>query len=240
MFLVAHFHNTIIGGVVFGYLAGITYWFPKVFGFTLHDKIGKYAAYAWQVGFLVAFMPLYALGLMGAVRRIDHYTDPSWQPFFITSAVGVLIIIMGTGLFVLQIVYSVWKRHELRDRTGDPWGGRTLEWSIPSPAPHYNFAVLPVVTHRDEWWYRKEHASQTVLEPGEIDDIVLPKNSGVGFILGMTAFVFGGALIWHIWWLALVAIVIAISLVIIRTFQEDTEYVLTKTEIARHEKEARV
>ena len=239
MFLVAHFHNTIIGGVVFGYLAGLTFWFPKVFGFTLHDKIGKYAAYAWQIGFLVAFMPLYALGLMGAVRRIDHYTDPSWQPFFITSGIGVLIIVAGTGLFVLQIVYSLWKRHELRDRTGDPWNGRTLEWSIPSPAPHYNFAVLPEVTHRDEWWYRKEHAERFALSPADITDITLPKNTGVGFMIGMTAFVAGGAIIWHIWWLALLAVLAIVVFIIMRTFDEDTEYILSKTEIARIEREAR-
>ncbi len=239
MFLVAHFHNTIIGGVVFGYLAGLTFWFPKVFGFTLHDKIGKYAAYAWQIGFLVAFMPLYALGLMGAVRRIDHYTDPSWQPFFITSGIGVLIIVAGTGLFVLQIVYSLWKRHELRDRTGDPWNGRTLEWSIPSPAPHYNFAVLPEVTHRDEWWYRKEHAARFALSPADITDITLPKNTGVGFMIGMTAFVAGGAIIWHIWWLALLAVLAIVVFIIMRTFDEDTEYILSKTEIARIEREAR-
>lgn len=239
MFLVAHFHNTIIGGVLFGYLAGMTYWFPKVFGFTLHDKIGKYAAYAWQIGFLVAFMPLYALGLMGAVRRIDHYTDPSWQPFFITSGVGVLIIIAGTGLFILQIAYSVWKRHDLRDRTGDPWGGRTLEWSIPSPAPHYNFAVLPEVTHRDEWWHQKQQKTHAAISPEKITDISLPKNSGVGFILGMTAFTFGGALIWHIWWLAAVTLVFAVILILKRTFDDDTDYILSRAEIARHEREAR-
>lgn len=240
MFLVAHFHNTIIGGVVFGFLAGITYWFPKVFGFVLHDKLGKYAAGAWQVGFLLAFMPLYALGLMGAVRRIDHYTDPSWQPFFIVSGVGVLVITAGTGLFVLQIVYSVWKRRKLRDRTGDPWDGRTLEWSIPSPAPHYNFAVLPEVSHRDEWWFRKQHAKNIVLSPGEITDIVLPKNSGIGFAIGISAFMVGAALIWHIWWLAILGTVVAIGFIIARTLNEDTEYVVSKTEVARIEREARI
>ena len=240
MFLVAHFHNTIIGGVVFGFLAGITYWFPKVFGFVLHDKLGKYAAGAWQVGFLLAFMPLYALGLMGAVRRIDHYTDPSWQPFFIVSGVGVLVITAGTGLFVLQIVYSVWKRRKLRDRTGDPWDGRTLEWSIPSPAPHYNFAVLPEVSRRDEWWFRKQHAKNIVLSPGEITDIVLPKNSGIGFAIGISAFMVGAALIWHIWWLAILGTVVAIGFIIARTLNEDTEYVVSKTEVARIEREARI
>ena len=239
MFLVAHFHNVIIGGVVFGYLAGITYWFPKVFGFQLHDKLGKYAAYAWQLGFILAFMPLYALGLMGAVRRIDHYTDPSWQPFFIVSGVGVLIIALGTGIFVLQIFYSLWKRHELRDLSGDPWNGRTLEWSIPSPAPHYNFAVLPEVSRRDEWWYRKQ-TRRAALSVQDITDIVLPKNSGIGFAIGMGAFVIGGALIWHIWWLAALVLIVVIGLMIYRTLDDNSEYILPRSEIVKIEREARI
>lgn len=238
MFLVAHFHNTIIGGVVFGYLAALVYWFPKVFGFTLHDRIGRWSAYAWQVGFLLAFMPLYALGLMGAVRRIDHYTDPSWQPFFIVSAVGVVVIGIGIALFVLQLGVSIWKRKELRDKTGDPWDGRTLEWSVPSPAPFYNFAITPTVSRVDEWWYAKQDG---VKKPKKEDyvDIHMPKNSGLGFAIGMLAFVCSAALIWHIWWLAAVAFIGIIVVAIVRTLDDDSEYTITAEELYAYDKEAR-
>lgn len=238
MFLVAHFHNTIIGGVVFGYLAALVYWFPKVFGFTLHDRIGRWSAYAWQVGFLLAFMPLYALGLMGAVRRIDHYTDPSWQPFFIVSAVGVVVIGIGIALFVLQLGVSIWKRKELRDKTGDPWDGRTLEWSVPSPAPFYNFAITPRVSRVDEWWYAKQDG---VKKPNKEDykDIHMPKNSGLGFVIGMLAFVFSAALIWHIWWLAIVAFAAIVAVAIRRTLDDESEYTITGEQLYQHDKEAR-
>ncbi|HRF28529.1 MAG TPA: cbb3-type cytochrome c oxidase subunit I [Candidatus Saccharibacteria bacterium] len=222
MFLVAHFHNTIIGGVVFGFLAGITYWFPKIFGFRLHDKLGKYSAYAWQIGFILAFMPLYALGLMGAVRRIDHYDDPSWQPFFIVSAVGVLVIMLGVGLFILQLAVSIWKRKELRDTTGDPWNGRTLEWSVPSPAPEYNFAIEPEVTHRDEWWYRKE-SKLAVPKKSSYQDIWLPKNSGLGIGIAVCAGLFGFAMIWHIWWLGFAAFLAVVALIVFRTYADEPE-----------------
>ncbi len=239
MFLVAHFHNTIIGGVVFGYLAALVYWFPKVFGFRLHDRIGRWSAYAWQVGFIVTFMPLYALGLMGAVRRIDHYSDPSWQPFFMTSAVGVVIIGIGIVLFVVQLAMSVWQRKKLRDTTGDPWDGRTLEWSIPSPAPFYNFAITPTVSRIDEWWYAKQEG---VKKPKKEDyqDIHLPKNSGLGFAIGMLSFVVGAGVIWHIWWLALVAFAAIVACVIVRTMNDDSEYTVTAAELYAYEKEARV
>lgn len=239
LFLVAHFHNTIIGGVVFGFLAAITYWFPKVFGFSLNERIGKWSAYAWQVGFLLAFMPLYALGLMGAVRRIDHYTDPSWQPFFIVSAIGVLVIGLGIALFVLQLAVSIWQRKKLRDATGDPWDGRTLEWSVPSPAPFYNFAITPRVSRIDEWWYQKQ---QGVKKPKKEDykDIHLPKNSGLGFAIGMLAFVCSGALIWHIWWLAAMAFVAIIVVAIVRTLNDDSEYTVTAEQLYQYDKEVPV
>lgn len=238
MFLVAHFHNVIIGGVVFGYMAGIVYWFPKIFGFRLNDRIGRWSAYAWQIGFLLAFMPLYALGYMGAVRRIDHYDDPSWWPFFAVSLVGVLFVGLGIALFVWQLIYSVWKRRELRDSTGDPWDGRTLEWSVPSPAPSYSFAITPVVTERDDWWYRKQRG---VHRPRRSDyrDITLPKSSGVGFAIGMIAFVAAGAIIWHIWWLALIAVVAVVVMIIVRTLNDDSEYTITAEELCRMDREAR-
>jgi cytochrome o ubiquinol oxidase subunit 1 len=141
LFLVAHFHTMIVGGVVFGYLAGITYWFPKIFGFRLNERLGKWSFWCWFIGFLLAFVPLYILGLMGATRRLDHYSASlGWQPLFIVSAIGAAIISAGVGIFILQIIVSIIKRKDNIDYTGDPWNGRTLEWSIPSPAPFYNFA----------------------------------------------------------------------------------------------------
>jgi len=230
MFLVAHFHNTIIGGVVFGFFAAITYWFPKIFGFKLHDGLGRWSAVLWQIGFLLAFMPLYILGLMGAVRRIDSYSDPSWQPLFITSGIGVLVIVGGIGLFVLQLLYSVWKRKELKDTTGDPWDGRTLEWSVPSPAPHYNFAVTPIVTHRDEWWHRKQKGVKTPAKSDYVD-IWLPKNSALGLTVGALAGLFGFGIIWHLWWLVLIAAILAIAVIVRRTLSDDNDYHISANEL---------
>jgi cytochrome o ubiquinol oxidase subunit I len=237
MFLVAHFHNVIIGGVVFGFFAGMTYWFPKIFGFRLHDRLGRWSAYAWQVGFILAFMPLYILGLMGAVRRLDNYSDPTWVPFFIVSGIGVMVVALGVGLFVLQLAYSVWKRKELRDTTGDPYDGRTLEWSVPSPAPHYNFAITPTVTERDEWWHRKR-THQPSAKREEYVDIWMPKNSAVGLFVGASAGVFGFAVIWHLWWLALVALVCVIVIIVRRTLTDNSEYRISADELYREAKGA--
>ena len=238
LFLVAHFHNTIIGGVLFGYVAGLTYWFPKIFGFKLHDKLGKVSAYFWVVGFLLSFMPLYALGLMGAVRRLDHYTDPSWIPFFVVSAIGVVVIGIGAVLLLAQVGYSLWKRKTLLDATGDPWNGRTLEWSTPSPAPHYNFAIDPVVSRIDEWWYQKQDG---VVSPQDKDykAIAIPKNTPLGFYIGIAALFLGGALIWHIWWLAILSFIAIVVFAIARSMDDFNETILPAAEIARLDKEAR-
>lgn len=230
LFLVAHFHNTIIGGVVFGFLAAITYWFPKIFGFTLNEKLGKLAAYLWQVGFIVTFFPLYALGLMGAPRRIDDYSDPSWTPLFIASGIGVVIIMLGVGVQVLQFAVSIWQRKKNRDLTGDPWDGRTLEWSVPSPAPEYNFAIIPTVTRRDEWWYAKQEVRRRP-HKSEYKDIHLPKSSPYGFLVGVTVGLVAFGLIWHIWWLALAMTVMTVALVVTRTLDDDTEYTIPADEV---------
>jgi cytochrome o ubiquinol oxidase subunit 1 len=230
LFLVAHFHNTIIGGVVFGFFAGMTYWFPKIFGFRLHDRFGRWSAYAWQIGFILAFIPLYILGLMGAVRRLDTYDNAEWLPLFITSGVGVLVIALGVGLFLLQVGYSIWKRKELRDTTGDPYDGRTLEWSVPSPAPHYNFAVIPTVTERDDWWYRKQEG-RTKIDRKDYVDIWVPKNSSVGIIVGLLAAAFGFGVIWHIWWLVGVSLVCVVIIIVRRTLDDDSEHHISANEL---------
>lgn len=230
LFLVAHFHNVIIGGVVFGYMAAVTYWFPKMFGFKLNEPLGRWAAYTWQVGYILAFVPLYALGLMGAVRRIDHYTDPAWTPFFIVSAIGVLIIALGIAIQVWQLIYSIWKRKENLDTTGDPWNGRTLEWSVPSPAPYYNFAIDPVVKQRDDWWYEKKKLhGRPHLE--EYKDIALPKNTSSGVFLAIVAGLFSFGIIWHIWWLVIVSTIYIIVAVIMHALNDDSEYIVTAKEL---------
>lgn len=241
LFLVAHFHNVIIGGVVFGYFAGLAYWFPKIFGFTLNERIGKYAAICWGVGFLVAFLPLYALGLMGATRRLDHYdASTGWQPLFIVAGIGVAIIAFGIFLQLLQLAVSIWQRKSNLDTTGDPWNGRTLEWSVPSPAPFYNFAISPVVTSRDPFWEQKE-AVKRGEKPEKLryEAIELPKNTGVGVIIAGFAFLFGFAVIWHIWWLAAVGVIGVIVTVIIRTSNDDTEYTISADEIEKLDRLAR-
>lgn len=235
LFLVAHFHNVIIGGVVFGYFAGLTYWFPKIFGFKLHEGLGRLAAYLWAVGFLVAFLPLYALGFMGAARRLDHYdASTGWQGLFIVAGVGVMIVGLAIAVQLLQLGVSIWKRKQNLDTTGDPWNGRTLEWSVPSPAPFYNFAVTPVVTARDPWWEEKQARKRGHMSKAPVyEDIELPESTGFGVMIGAMALGVGFALIWHIWWLAFLGLVGVIVLVIIRTTNDETEYVVTAKELER-------
>lgn len=230
LFLVAHFHNTIIGGVVFGFFAGMTYWFPKIFGFRLNDRLGRWSAYLWQIGFILAFVPLYILGLMGAVRRLNTYDDPTWVPLFITSGVGVMVIAAGIGLFLLQIGYSIRKRKELRDLDGDPYDGRTLEWSVPSPAPHYNFAIIPTVSERDEWWHRKQ-SGKTSYAFEDYQDIWMPKNSASGLLIGGLAAVLGFSIIWYLWWLTLLALAAIIFVIIKRTINDESEYHISANEL---------
>ena len=236
LFLVAHFHNVIIGGVVFGYFAGLTYWFPKIFGFTLNERLGKYASYCWILGFMVAFLPLYALGLMGATRRLDHYDESlGWQWLFIVAGVGVMIICLGIALQILQFIVSIWQRR--KNLAGaDPWNGRTLEWSVPSPAPAYNFAVIPAVTGRDPFWQTKQEIEAGGAKPTpEYEDIHLPKNTGAGVIIASFAFLVGFGLIWHIWWLAIIGFIGVIVSIIVKTMDEDSEYVLTAAEVKKLE-----
>jgi cytochrome o ubiquinol oxidase subunit I len=202
--LVAHFHNMLIPGALFGYFAGYAYWFPKAFGFRLDERWGKAAFWCWLIGFYVAFMPLYALGLMGMPRRLDHYDVAAWHPYLEIAAAGALIIAIGIACQIVQIGVSVWHRNRNADLTGDPWQGRTLEWSVASPPPAYNFARTPMVHDVDAFAEMKEHGI-AYLPPARYVDIHLPKNTGLGFAIGMIAFFFGFGLIWHIWWLAALA-----------------------------------
>lgn len=238
LFLVAHFHTMIVGGVVFGYLAGITYWFPKIFGFRLNERLGKWSFWCWFIGFLLAFIPLYILGLMGATRRLDHYSALlGWQPLFIVSAIGAAIIAVGVGIFILQIIISIMQRKDNIDYTGDPWNGRTLEWSIPSPAPFYNFAIEPVVDSRDPFWESKQLAKDAEPKTPHYKAITMPKNSSISPIIGLLSVAFGFGMIWHIWWLCIISLVAVITSIILRTSDSHTEFVVPASEVERIELE---
>lgn len=235
LFLVAHFHSVIIGGVLFGFFAGIIYWFPKVFGFRLNERLGRYAFLFWFTGFLLAFLPLYILGLMGATRRLDHYpAETGWQPYFLVAEVGSILIFIGIALQILQLLVSIKKRRFYKDFTGDPWNARTLEWSIPSPAPHYNFAVEPEVDSIDAFWKQKETINASKKIP-VYEDIVMPKNTPFALFIGAATLVFGFAIVWHMFLIATISFALIILLLIIFLSQDEHEYIITKEEVANHE-----
>jgi cytochrome o ubiquinol oxidase subunit 1 len=229
LFLVAHFHNVIIGGVVFGVMAGYQYWFPKAFGFTLDRRWGVISFWCWLIGFYVAFMPLYVLGLLGMTRRMQHYADKSWQPYLIVAECGALIILCGIIATLIQLVVSIRTRERRRDLTGDPWNGRTLEWSTSSPPPLYNFAVLPTVESLDSFWQTKQQQKPRVAT--RYADIQVPPNSANGFITAIFAVVTGFALVWHIWWMVVLGIVCAASTLLVFGWVERHETVVTGADL---------
>ncbi len=233
LFLIAHFHNVIIGGVLFGLLAGITFWFPKAFGYKLDPFWGKCSFWFWQIGFFVAFMPLYVLGLMGVTRRMSHFDDPSLQIWFQIAALGALLIAAGIGCFLIQLVVSYLKRDQLRDVTGDPWNGRTLEWSTSSPPPQYNFAFTPVVHDHDAWFDMKTRGHQRPLNGFKA--IHMPKNTGAGVIIAALSTLLGFALIWHMWLVAGVALLAVVATAIVHTFNYKRDYYIPADEVARTE-----
>jgi len=233
LFLIAHFHNVIIGGVLFGLFAGITYWFPKAFGFRLDPFWGKCSFWLWVTGFYFAFMPLYVLGLMGITRRLSHFDDPSLQIWFQIAAFGAFLIALGIGCNIIQFIVSFKNREQLRDVTGDPWGGRTLEWSTSSPPPKYNFAFTPLVHDHDAWWMMKKHHYQRPI--GGFVQIHMPLNTGAGIIMGGLSFVFGFAMIWYMWLLAAVSFIALLAVAIGHTFNYHRDYYLSADEVTRVE-----
>jgi len=236
LFLVAHFHTMIVSGVLFGYFAGFTYWFPKIFGYKLNEKLGIRTFYLWVVGFILAFFPLYILGFLGATRRISHYASYlGWQPLFVVAGIGAVIIAGGVAMGVWQQIISYRDRQTLKDKTGDPWDGRTIEWSVPSPAPYYNFKAIPVIHDRDAFWVAKQN-HKPLVDDSEVVDILLPKRAPASFLLGMTATALGFGMVWHIWWLVIASIIIFVVILMIRLNDEHPYELVTAQEILDYEK----
>jgi cytochrome o ubiquinol oxidase subunit 1 len=233
LFLIAHFHNVIIGGVLFGLFAGINYWFPKAFGYKLDEFWGKISFWCWTIGFYLAFMPLYVLGLMGVTRRMSHFEDPSLRIWFIIAACGAVLVAIGIGAMLVQFAVSFRRRHELRDVTGDPWNGRTLEWSTSSPPPDYNFAFTPQVYDNDTWADMK--ANQYQRPRVGFTQIHMPKNTGAGFVISALSAAVGFALIWQMWLLAGVGMVAMIAATIAHTFNYKRDYYIPEAQVKRTE-----
>lgn len=233
LFLIAHFHNVIIGGVLFGMMAGINFWWPKAFGFKLDPFWGKMSFWFWQIGFLFAFMPLYILGLMGVTRRVSQFEDPSLQIWFVIAAFGAGLIALGIAAFLVQIGVSILRREQLKDETGDPWDGRTLEWATSSPPPNYNFAFTPIVYDHDSYYDMKQRGYVRPLE-GFLP-IHMPKNTGAGIILSGFCLVFAFAMIWYIWWLAIVSFVAIIAGAIVHTFNYKRDFYIPVEEVVATE-----
>ncbi|GAB2716136.1 cytochrome o ubiquinol oxidase subunit I [Halomonas garicola] len=240
LFVIAHFHNVIIGAVVFGMMAGLTYWFPKAFGFTLNEKWGKRAFWCWFIGFYTAFMPLYVLSFYGAARRMQSYANADWQPLMIVAWVGAVIIMAGIACTVIQLYVSVRDRRQNLDVTGDPWDARTFEWSTSSPAPFYNYAHLPVVTGIDSFWEDKQqNGAEALLSHGPYEDIHMPKNTVAGPVMGILSIALGFALVWHIWWLAALSGAGIFVAFLMRVFNDDIDYYVPAAEVERIEREHR-
>jgi cytochrome o ubiquinol oxidase subunit 1 len=234
LFLIAHFHNVIIGGVVFGCLAAMNFWFPKAFGFTLNEFWGKVSFWCWLVGFYVAFMPLYVLGFKGMTRRMNHYANPDFHPYLVVALCGAVIVALGIGATVIQLLVSIRDRKKNLDLTGDPWGGRTLEWATSSPPPFYNFAIEPKVTTLDQHWQDKEDGV-AYARPARYEEIHMPRNTGVGVIMGAFSFVLGFGFVWHIWPLVIVGLLGMIASFIARTYDRDVDYYVKVSEIEKIE-----
>ncbi|KTW03414.1 cytochrome o ubiquinol oxidase subunit I [Sphingomonas sanguinis] len=237
LFLIAHFHNVIIGGVLFGAFAAINYWWPKAFGFKLNQFWGKVSFWLWVIGFWVAFTPLYIMGLMGVTRRLHHFDDPSLQIYFVVALLGALMIAGGIGAFLVQIGVSIWKKEELRDVTGDPWNGRTLEWATSSPPPDYNFAFTPVIHELDAWYDMKDKKAEAPTEGYR--PIHMPKNTGTGVIIAALSTAAGFGMIWYMWWLAAFGLIGVVVVAIWHTFNYDRDYYIPVEEVVATESERR-
>ncbi|SHI05439.1 cytochrome o ubiquinol oxidase subunit I [Bradyrhizobium erythrophlei] len=236
LFLVAHFHNVIIGGTVYGMLAGMNFWFPKVFGFKLNEFWGKVSFWCWLVGYWLAFTPLYILGFKGMTRRMNHYDMPDWQPYLLIALVGAVIIGAGILAILIQLRVSIRDREKNRDLTGDPWNARSLEWSTASPAPFYNFAHIPHITSLEQHWEDKEFG-RAWRPASRYEDIHMPKNTSAGFVIAVFSFILCFALVWHMWAIAAIGLLGMVGTFIARTYDRNTDYYVPAAEVARIERE---
>jgi cytochrome o ubiquinol oxidase subunit I len=219
--------------VLFGAFAGYTYWFPKAFGFRLQEGLGKAAFWCWLIGFYVAFMPLYAVGFLGMTRRMQHYDVAEWRPWLLLAGVGAVVILIGIIFQIAQLVVSIRDRDELRDYTGDPWDGRSLEWATASPPPVFNFAVLPIVTGPDAYWTMKAEAKEGAVQPPDYQPIEMPRNSPTGFVCAFFATLMGFALIWQIWWMVIAGLLGAFATFVVFAWRDHDEYEIPAEEVAR-------
>jgi len=235
LFLIAHFHNVLIPGALFGYFAGYNYWFPKVFGFRLNEKWGKISFWFWLIGFIVAFAPLYILGFMGMPRRLESYSNPEWQLYLVIAAIGAIIIAFGILSMGIQLFISIRQRRENLDLTGDPWDGRTLEWASSSPPAEYNFAVIPQVNSLDAFWEMKSKGIKTIV--GKYTDIKLPKNTAFGPLIGLLTLTFGFAMVWYIWWLAILSVTGLLVSIIVSSTNDNEMHIISAGEVKRTESE---
>src|SRR5579859_3894563 len=234
LFLIAHFHNVIIGGVLFGVFAGYTYWFHKAFGFRLDERWGKAAFWLWLIGFYVAFMPLYVLGFLGMTRRMQHYDVAAWRPWLLVAAAGALLILAGIGCQIAQLAVSIKNRHKLQDLTGDPWDGRSLEWATASPPPAFNFAIMPDVSGEEPYWAMKDAAFARggLTDEPKYEAIEMPRNTATGVVTAFFATAVGFAMIWHIWWMALFGIAGAFATFVAFAWRDRSEFEVPAAEVA--------
>ncbi|CAA3710415.1 Ubiquinol oxidase subunit 1 [Candidatus Portiera aleyrodidarum] len=233
LFLVAHFHNVIIGGVIFGYLAGLNYWFPKIFGFKLNEKLGKYTVFCWLIGLFVAFVPLYILGLLGMTRRVSYYKNNIWHLFLFVAMFGTIIILVGILCQVLQLIISIIEKDKNKDYSGDMWNGRTLEWSISSPPQSYNFANIPKVIDRDQVWVRKK---RQYVKKNKYKKIKMPKDTCKAFIISLFSLIFSFSMVWYIWWLSIVGFIGIIITYLFYIYSKNKYYYINVKEIKKNEK----
>ncbi|RVU21261.1 cbb3-type cytochrome c oxidase subunit I [Methylobacterium oryzihabitans] len=235
LFLVAHFHNVIVSAVVFAAFAGYTYWFPKAFGFTLDEWWGKAAFWFSLVGYVWVFTPLYVVGLMGMTRRMQHFDVAEWYPWIVAASLGVIVMVFGVVCQVVQLVVSIRRRESLRDLTGDPWDGRSLEWATASPPPAFNFAVLPHVEGEEAYWTIKQRAREQarLREEPDYEPVEMPLNSPTGFVCAFFATVIGFAMIWHIWWMAAAGLAGAFATFVVFAWRDRVEYEIPAEDVAR-------
>jgi len=242
VFVIAHFHNVIIGGVVFALYAGITFWFPKAFGFKLDEAWGKAVFWFTIIGFYVTFMPLYVAGLLGMTRRLQHYEVAEWRPWVIAATFGIAISGIAMICQFIQLYVSIRNRDALRDKTGDLWNGRSLEWATSSPPPVFNFAFLPEVKSEEPYWEMKQRSVRTghLADVGAYEPIDMPRNSATGFMTAFFATMAGFSLIWHIWWMVIVSLIAAYAGFVWFAWRDKDEFTVPASEVKKLDQERRL